>query len=101
MGQQFRSFAAFYPYYLAQHSRRGTRRLHFVGTAAAVVLVAAFAVTLEWWLLPTVPAVGYLVAGAGHAAFEGNRPTTFRHPWYSLLADLVMFKDMLTGRITF
>ena len=71
------------------------------GVPVTWIEIVAFAVSLDWWLLPAVPAVGYLVAGAGHAAFEGNRPTTFRHPWYSLLADLVMFKDMLTGKITF
>ncbi|WP_287962155.1 Mpo1-like protein, partial [Alcanivorax sp.] len=30
---------------------------------------------------------------------EKNRPATFKHPWYSLAGDFVMFKDILTGRI--
>jgi hypothetical protein len=29
----------------------------------------------------------------------GDRPATFRHPFYSLAGDFVMFKDVLTGRI--
>ena len=29
------------------------------------------------------------------------KPATFTHPVYSLMADWVMFKDMLTGRIGF
>jgi hypothetical protein len=99
--REFRSFAEFYPYYLGEHSQPGTRRLHFVGTLAAIGLVAAFAVTLNWWLLLAAPVAGYLVAWIGHGFVERNRPATFRHPWYSFLGDWVMFKDMLTGRIRF
>lgn len=101
MGQQFHSFAEFYPYYLAEHSRPATRRLHFAGTAAAIVLIIAFSVTLNWWLLLAAPTVGYLTAWIGHFGFERNQPATFRHPWCSFLADWVMFKDMLTGKIRF
>jgi hypothetical protein len=101
MGRQFRSFAEFYPYYLGEHSRPGTRRLHFAGTAAGVVLVVAFAVTLDWWLLLAAPVAGYLTAWIGHFAVERNRPATFRHPWYSFLGDWLMFKDMLTGKLPF
>jgi len=28
-----------------------------------------------------------------------NRPATFQHPWYSLMGDFVMYKDILTRRI--
>jgi hypothetical protein len=96
---EFRNFAEFYPYYLGEHSRPATRRLHFVGSLAAIALVASFAVTLNWWFLLAAPLVGYPMAWIGHFAFERNRPATFRHPWYSFLGDWVMFKDMLTGRI--
>jgi hypothetical protein len=61
-GQHFQSFAEFYPYYLSEHSCLATRRLHFIGTRAAIVLVVAFAVTLNWWLLLAAPAAGYLAA---------------------------------------
>jgi hypothetical protein len=27
--------------------------------------------------------------------------STFTHPWYSLAADFVLFRDMLTGRVRF
>ena len=34
-----------------------------------------------------------------HFFFEKNRPATFKYPFYSLLGDWVMYKDMLTGKI--
>jgi hypothetical protein len=86
---------------LRQHSRPGTRRLHFLGTAAALLLLAAGSVTWNWRLIAAAPLTGYLTAWIGHAVFEHNRPATFRQPWYSFLGDWVMFKDMLTGKIPF
>jgi hypothetical protein len=52
------------------------------------------------WLL-AAPLAGYAFAWVGHFAFEKNRPATFSYPWYSLLGDWVMFKDILTRRIPF
>jgi hypothetical protein len=101
MPKRFRSFAEFYPYYLAEHQDRRNRRLHFAGQAVAVALLAAAAFTLDWRLVPAAPVAGYALAWVGHLAFEGNRPATFRHPVYSLLGDLAMCRDMLTGKVKF
>jgi hypothetical protein len=101
MARRFHSFAEFYPYYLAEHRDRTNRRLHFAGQVAAVGLLAAALVTLDWRLVPAAPVAGYALAWVGHLAFERNRPATFRHPAYSLLGDLVMCKDMLTGKVKF
>lgn len=95
----FASFADFYPYYLSEHRNRMCRRLHFIGTALVLcILVAAFATTNAWLLL-ALPLAGYGFAWIGHFAFEKNRPATFTHPWYSLVGDFVLFRDILVGRI--
>ena len=95
----FRGFADFYPYYLEEHRDRTCRRLHFVGTTLVLVIVAAALVTAHWPLLWVVPLAGYTFAWIGHFFFEKNRPATFKHPFYSLLGDFVMYKDMLTGKV--
>ena len=97
----FNTFAEFYPYYLSEHSNSTCRRLHFVGTSL-VILIFAVALTVGsgWWLL-TVPVAGYGVAWVGHFFFEKNRPATFQHPFYSLLGDFVMYRDMLAGKVAF
>ncbi len=99
---QFDSFAAFYPYYLQEHANRTCRRLHFVGSALVlgVLLAVLIGAMSAWWLL-SIPLIGYGFAWVGHFFFEHNRPATFKHPWYSLLGDWVMFRDMLFGRIPF
>jgi hypothetical protein len=98
---RYHRFADFYPFYLTEHANRACRRLHFVGTALAIVTVLVAAVTRNaWWLLAT-PLVGYSFAWIGHFFFEKNRPATFRHPWYSLAGDLVLFRDLLSGRMKF
>lgn len=100
-GPPFGSFREFYPYYLAEHSNRWNRRLHFAGQVLAVSLLVGFAATLNWWLLLAVPVAGYGVSWVGHFLVEGNRPATFRHPLYSLRGDVAMCRDMLTGRVPF
>jgi len=51
-----------------------------------------------WWLLGA-SLCGYGCAWIGHFVYEKNRPATFRHPFYSLLGDWVMFAQILRGRI--
>ena len=97
----FRTFAEFYPYYLSEHSNPTCRRLHFVGTSLVIALLAYAIGSGKWMLLLAVPVVGYGLAWVGHFFFEKNRPATFKHPFYSLLGDFVMYKDMLIGRVPF
>lgn len=97
----FATFGEFYPYYLAEHANRTSRRLHFVGTSLVPVWLAAAALTGIGWLVLVAALQAYAFAWVGHYFFERNRPATFRHPWYSLLGDWRMWWDILTGKIRF
>jgi len=97
----FGSFAEFYPYYLSEHRDRTCRRLHFAGSTVALVCLILLVFTGNlWWLLGAAVS-GYAFAWVGHFGFEKNRPATFRHPFYSLLGDWVMYRDIWTGKIPF
>jgi hypothetical protein len=98
-GPRYRSFAEFYPAYLAEHARPWTRRLHIAGTLSAVAVLVVALVTGVWWLALLAPAAGYGPAWASHLLVERNRPATFAHPLYSLAADARMLADTLTGRL--
>lgn len=99
--QTFNSFREFYPYYLSEHANTTCRRLHFVGSCVALVLLGvAVATGNAWWVLLAF-VQGYAFAWVGHFGFEKNRPATFKHPLYSFMGDWVMFRDMLTGKIAF
>lgn len=97
--RRYGSFGDFYPWYLSEHQNRVCRRLHFLGTGLVIVAVATIAWAGTWAGLVVVPIVGYVPAWAGHFFFERNRPATFRHPFYSLAGDFVMFWQILTGRL--
>ncbi|MDO6568953.1 DUF962 domain-containing protein [Alteromonas sp. 1_MG-2023] len=97
---QFSSFSEFYPYYLAEHTNLTCRRLHFIGSWLVLAVIASSIVTGNLALLWFIPVVGYGFAWVGHFFYEKNRPATFRHPLYSLLGDWVMFKDILTGKLS-
>ncbi len=99
MASEYRSFREFYPAYLAEHRNPVSRRLHFTGTLLVLGTLAFAVVTGRWLWLLAMPLFGYGLAWVGHFAFERNRPATFRHPWYSLAGDFMMFRDMLIGRV--
>lgn len=50
--ERFESFAEFWPYYIAEHSKPGTRLLHLLGTTAATASVFYFIASRKWRLLP-------------------------------------------------
>jgi hypothetical protein len=95
---RFVGFREFYPYYLAQHANRTSRRLHILGTLLALVVALLALASRHWVWLLAVPLAGYLPAWAGHVFFEGNSPATFRYPLYSLRGDFTLLVEMLTGR---
>lgn len=97
---RFASFREFYPFYLQEHSNRISRRLHFIGSWGVLALLAAALSTGNaWWALAAL-FCGYGFAWVGHFFFEKNRPATFKHPFYSFAGDWVMFKDILTGKVS-
>lgn len=102
MAQKFGNFTEFYRFYLSEHQNGYSRILHFCGTLLVLILVTALLTGIApFWTLLVLPLVGYAPAWIGHFVFEKNRPATFRHPLYSLMADFVMFYQLATGRIDF
>ncbi|MEC9260282.1 MAG: DUF962 domain-containing protein [Pseudomonadota bacterium] len=99
--KRFTSFREFYPYYLSEHQNVTCRRLHFIGSTLVLTLLILSLVTGQLMLLWLLPVAGYGFAWLGHFKFEHNKPATFRYPFYSLMGDWVMYKDILLGRIKF
>ena len=95
----FKSFAEFYPYYLQEHQHPTCRKLHFIGSALVLIVLAIALFTAKYTLLWLLPVIGYGFAWVGHFMFEKNKPATFRYPFYSLMGDWVMFYQILTGKL--
>ncbi|MEO6260343.1 MAG: DUF962 domain-containing protein, partial [Thermoanaerobaculia bacterium] len=93
---KIQSFAEFWPQYVRAHARERTRVLHAIGSVLSVVTLGmAFAVSL--WFLIAVPLVGYAFAWYAHWFVERNKPASFDHPLYSLVADYRMLYLMMAG----
>jgi hypothetical protein len=92
------TFRDFWPFYLGQHGRWGTRLLHYCGTSAALLLVAAAPLVHRPKLALIAFVAGYGPAWFAHFFIEKNRPATFRYPLWSLLADFKMLGRAIRTR---
>jgi len=98
--ERYNSFTEFWPYYLAEHSKPGTRLLHLIGTSIALGTVVVFTLIGKWWLFPLALIPGYGAAWIGHFFIEKNKPATFQYPLWSFMGDYKMIFMMLTGRMS-
>ena len=92
------SFEEFWPYYLAEHSKPLTRRMHLVGTLLGTTLLILAFVLSNYWLLLVGLVSGYAFAWVAHFAVEKNRPATFKYPLWSFIADYKMAYMILIGK---
>ncbi len=99
MSERIGRYRAFWPHYVAEHRRPGTRRMHFIGTSGAVILVLVAGLMGEPRLLPAALVCGYLFAWLSHLLIEHNRPATFTYPLFSLAGDFHMWGLMWLGRM--
>jgi len=99
MTRNYTSFAAFWPFYLREHSKPQTRALHYIGTTLVVVVAVYALVTGRYGWLAAMPLAGYFFAWLAHFVVEKNRPATFTYPLWSLAADFRMWYLWLTGRM--
>ena len=98
---RFESFGEFYEFYLSEHKSKPCRRMHFVGSTAALLCVAALIVTGWPAYIALGFSAGYGFAWIGHFVFEKNQPATFKYPLYSFVGDWKMYGQMWGRKIDF
>ncbi len=99
MAETIKSYRDFWPYYLGEHRRRGTRALHYIGTSLGLVALIAAIVLASWPLALAAVISGYAFAWIGHAFVERNKPATFTYPVWSLLSDFRMYFLAISGKL--
>ena len=99
MEPRLKRYADFWPFYLAEHSRRGTRVLHYIGTLLSVSMTITALLLADWRWFAFGIVAGYGFAWIGHFFVEHNKPATFRYPLWSLLSDFRMAGLWLCGRL--
>lgn len=94
-----RTYAEFWDFYVAEHSKPLTRILHFAGTTLGIALLIYFVASGRWYFFPLFFVVGYAFAWFAHFVVEKNRPATFKYPVWSFISDFKMIAYMLAGRM--
>ena len=97
--ERIATYAEFWPFYLREHAKEGTRLWHIAGTAAASVLLLAALISSDAELFFIAMIVGYAPAWLAHAFIEHNHPATLRYPLWSLVSDFRMTGVWLVGRL--
>lgn len=97
--RQYTTFEQFWPHYLREHAKPGTRLYHYIGTGLGLIAIAAAVFTGNWLLILLVPLLGYGFAWVSHAFVERNKPATFTYPFWSLMSDYRMFFLAMAGRL--
>lgn len=95
----FGRYSEFWPFYVSQHAKPWTRRVHASGTVLAAAVLGCFlhlgyarSGALSYGLF-AVPIVAYGFAWTAHSCIERNTPATFgglRACFYSLTSDFRM-----------
>ena len=97
---RYRAFDDFWPFYVSQHRKHGTRVLHFVGTTLGLLLLARGILVANPTFVLWALVAGYGFAWIGHTFIERNRPATFTYPLWSFVGDMKMYGLMWRGRMT-
>jgi hypothetical protein len=99
VSRHFEDFKEFWPFYVAEHSKRGTRVFHFLGTSLLFLFLTRgiFLHSILNLICAVVSAYG--LAWFSHFVIEKNRPATFRYPLFSLMGDFKMYALILLGRM--
>jgi hypothetical protein len=101
LDKHFHDFAEFYSVYLTEHANRTCRQLHFLGSTISLLCLAAFLLTGHFGWLVGALAAGYGFAWIGHFRYEKNQPASLHHPVYAFIANWLMYRQMLTGQVSF
>jgi hypothetical protein len=97
--RRMETFAEFWPFYVGEHSKPGTRALHLAGSSLALLFLTLAVARRRPAHLLAALAAGYGLAWVGHFLVEKNRPAAFRYPVWSFLGDWKMFGLACRGRL--
>ena len=95
MSDRIKTFKEFYPFYLSEHRRLGTRVFHFIGTLLIFIVIIYVIQSGKERFLWYCPIFGFGLGWLSHAIFEKKIPLTFRYPVWTLIADFQMFFELI------
>ncbi len=90
----------FYPQYLAAHSDKGNRVLHFIGATQFFLLIVLGIVLQIWLLIPLAIFIAYLLPGIGHRFLQHNDSFRSTKPILCVICAARMYFDTFFFQIS-
>lgn len=97
--QRIENYQVFWDFYVQEHSKPLTRRLHFTGTSLGFLLLIWLIGHGLWYYFPFCLVIGYAFAWFSHFFVEHNKPATFKYPLWSFISDYKMVWLMMMGKM--
>ena len=93
------TYREFWEFYLKQHSKPWTIRLHVFGTLIGIMvgLFSLYQGRIGYALLGFV--VGYGASWLSHFLVEKNVPASWTYPWWSFISEFRMIYFYLTRKL--
>ena len=93
------TFQEFWPYFLSEHSKPATKRIHLVGMLLGIACCGV-GVSLRnpFWILLGF-GLGYACAWYSHFFIQKNKPATFQYPLWSFVSAFKMYWLTLTRQL--
>ena len=93
--EKIKTYEEFWPFYLREHSKKGTRIMHYIGTTIGFGCLVMLVLTWELKWLGYGLVSGYAFAWLSHMLIEKNRPATFKYPLWSFVSDWRMWFEAI------
>jgi hypothetical protein len=97
--EKFQTLDEFWPFYISQHMKKATRRLHFAGTTAGLLwlLLAVAQGKPLFFLFALLNSYGF--DWFAHFFIERNSPATFQYPLLSFRANFRAYAFIARGEM--
>jgi len=99
MVKRISNYDEFWQFYLAEHTKPWTKKIHALGLILGLAFVFYAIASSEWVFLPLALLVSYGPIWMSHFFIEKNKPASFKYPFWSFISEFRMVYLFFRGKL--